>query len=73
MKTVSKYVDVDVDIEDFDDEDLMDEVERRNLIPKMPINFNRLADEINLGHKSIVNKMLEDAIYKDTGRIVVIS
>lgn len=32
-RTISTYVDVDVDLDEFDDDELLDELERRNIQP----------------------------------------
>jgi hypothetical protein len=42
-KTVEKWIDVDVDLEDFDDEDLLEEIESRGLG-----SFSRPEDRIDL-------------------------
>jgi hypothetical protein len=69
-------VQVEVDLYDVDDEDLIEEIERRNLniatSDDIIKQVNNIADAICLGKKEIVNKLLEDMIWNVAGRIVEI-
>lgn len=69
-------VQVEVDLYDIDDEDLIEEIERRNLniatSDDIIKQVNNIADAICLGKKEIVNKLLEDMIWNVAGRIVEI-
>ena len=45
-RTISTYVDVDVDLNEFDDDELLDELDRRNIQPAgwdNPENTNELV------------------------------
>lgn len=70
------FVTVEVDMYDIDDEDLIEEIERRNLniatSDDIIEQVNNIADAICLGKKEIVNKLLEDMIWNVAGRIVEI-
>jgi len=69
-------VQVEVDLYDIDDDDLIEEIERRNLniatSDDIIKQVNNIADVICLGKKEIVNKLLEDMIWNVAGRIVEI-
>lgn len=69
-------VQVEVDLYDIDDDDLIEEIERRNLNIAISDDIikqvNNIADAICLGKKEIVNKLLEDMIWNVAGRIVEI-
>lgn len=69
-------VQVEVDLYDIDDEDLIEEIERRNLniatSDDIIKQVNNIADAICLDKKEIVNKLLEDMIWNVAGRIVEI-
>jgi uncharacterized protein YfeS len=69
-------VQVEVDLYDIDDDDLIEEIERRNLniatSDDIIKQVNNIADAICLGKKEIVNKLLEDMIWNVAGRIVEI-
>lgn len=70
-------VQVEVDLYDIDDDDLIEEIERRrNLSIKTPDSviqqLNAIADAVCLGKKEIANKLLEDMIWNVAGRIVEI-
>lgn len=69
-------VEVEIDLYDIDDDDLIEEIERRNLniatSDDIIKQVNNIADAICLGKKEIVNKLLEDMIWNVAGRIVEI-
>lgn len=69
-------VQVEVDLYDIDDDDLIEEIERRNLniatSDDIIKQVNNIADAICLDKKEIVNKLLEDMIWNVAGRIVEI-
>lgn len=73
-KTVYKEVEVDVDLSDFDTEDLIDELENRGELPSStgPYDSNELVQKI--WHLRRNGKdyqtLLDDLIYAVTGRIV---
>ena len=70
------FVSVEVDLYDIDDDDLIEEIERRNLniatSDDIIKQVNNIADAICLGKKEIANKLLEDMIWNVAGRIVEI-
>jgi hypothetical protein len=51
MARIETYVEVDVDLDDFDDDELLDEVERRNL-------------SVNSSNPQEAVRLLEDIYYK---------
>ena len=73
MPTVYKEVEVDVDLEDFDDEDLIDEMDRRGLGAE--INATTASELINaIWHKRRMKQdyesELDQLLYQVTGRVV---
>jgi hypothetical protein len=73
MPTIYKEVEVDVDLDDFDDDDLIEEIERRNLgVDIAPDNAKELIDAIyhlrRLGRD--YEQELDQLIYAVTGRAV---
>ena len=73
MPTIYKEVEVEFDLTDLADEELIDELESRHLVPRaydLIQDLNHIADGISLGQMLTANKLLEDLIYKHTGRIV---
>jgi len=80
MPIVYKDVEVEVDIEldDFDDDDLREECIRRNIIDGMEqteqeLALLNIAQHLQLGQKDLAMRKLEDLIYESTGRIVVLT
>ena len=80
MPIVYKDVEVEVDIEldDFDDDDLREECIRRNIIDGMEptaqeIALLNIAQHLQLGQKDLAMRKLEELIYDSTGRIVVLT
>jgi len=80
MPMVYKDVEVEVDIEldDFDDDDLREECIRRNIIDGMEqaeqeLALLNIAQHLQLGQKDLAMRKLEDLIYDSTGRIVVLT
>ena len=68
---VYKEIEVEVDIEDFDDDELMDEIDRRKLYSsESVIAINQIADAFALKKHDQAMRMLENLIYDVTGRIV---
>ena len=72
-RTVEKWVDVDVDLEDFDDEDLLDEIEARGLQsfskPEYMIAlFKQLYQLRRTGQD--YQGVLDELIYEILGKIV---
>jgi len=74
MPTVSTYVDVDVDLEDFDDRDLLDELERRGLGADTSgeTTNTELIKEIYYKRRlgKDFSRELDELIYSVTGRIL---
>lgn len=73
MPTVYKEVEVDVELDDFDDEDLIDELERRGLGAE--VNASTASELINaIWHKRRLNQdyehELDQLLYQVTGRAV---
>jgi len=70
---VTVYKEIEIELSDIDTEDLIDELESRHLVPRtydLIQDLNQIADGISLGQMLTANKLLEDLIYKHTGRIV---
>jgi len=68
---VSKEVEIEVDLEDFDDDELMDEIYRRNLLASnLVITINQISDAFVLKKHDQAMRILENLIYDVTGRIV---
>ena len=73
MPSVYKEVEVDVDLDDFDDEDLIDELERRGLGAE--VNESTASELINaIWHKRRMKQdyehELDQLLYQVTGRAV---
>lgn len=73
MPTVSTYIDVDVDLEDFSDEDLLDELDRRGKGIET-VGENTSSDLLTaIYHKRRTGKdyqrELDELIYQNLGRI----
>jgi hypothetical protein len=73
-KTVYTEVEVDVDLSDFDTEDLIDELENRGELPSStgPYDSNELVQKIWQLRRNgkDYQTLLDDLIYAVTGRIV---
>ena len=73
-KTVYKEVEVDVDLHDFDTEDLIEELEERGELPAStgPYDSNELVQQIWQLRRNgkDYQRVLDDLIYAVTGRIV---
>jgi len=73
MPTIYKEVEVDVDLDDFDDDDLIEEVERRRLgVDVSPENAKELVESIyHLRRRGKdYEQELDQLIYAVTGRVV---
>jgi hypothetical protein len=73
MPTVYKEVEVDVDLDDFDDNELIDEMDRRGL--GVEVNASTASELINtIWHKRRLNqdyeRELDQLLYQVTGRAV---
>lgn len=73
MPTVETYVEVDVDLDDFSDEDLLDEMDRRGLGAEVADSTaTEIIEQIYL--KRRLNKdyqqELDQLIYQVTGKII---
>ena len=73
-KTVYKEVEVDVDLHDFDTNDLIEELEERGELPSStgPYDSNELVQQIWQLRRNgkDYQRVLDDLIYAVTGRIV---
>ena len=73
-KTVYKEVEVDVDLHDFDTNDLIEELEERGELPSStgPYDSNELVQKIWQLRRNgkDYQRLLDDLIYAVTGRIV---
>jgi hypothetical protein len=73
-KTVYKEVEVDVDLHDFDTDDLIEELEERGELPAStgPYDSNELVQKIWQLRRNgkDYQRVLDDLIYAVTGRIV---
>lgn len=73
MARIETYVEVDVDLDEFDDDELLDEIERRKLsvLDAGPDEARRLLEEIY--YKRVMNKdftaELDRYFYLTLGRI----
>jgi hypothetical protein len=73
MPTVETYVEVDVDLDDFADEDLIDELERRGLGAEVPESTaTELIENIYLKRRlgKDYQTELEQLIYQTIGKII---
>lgn len=72
MPTVYTEVEVDVDLDDYDDEDLIEEMERRNLTTGSALEGKELVEKIY--HLRRLGKdyehELDQLIYNVTGKII---
>ena len=73
-KTVYKEVDVEVDLSDFDTEDLIEELEERGELPLStgPYDSKELVQKIWMARRQgkDYQALLDDLIYVVTGRVV---
>lgn len=73
-KTVYKEVDVEVDLSDFDTEDLIEELEERGELPLStgPYDSKELVQKIWMARRNgkDYQSLLADLIYVVTGRVV---
>jgi len=73
-KTICTEVEVDVDLHDFDTQDLIDELEERGELPSStgPYDYNELVQKIWQLRRNgkDYQTLLDDLIYAVTGRIV---
>jgi len=72
-KTIYTEVEVEVDISDFDTEDLIEELEDRDELPSRGLfNGNELVEQIWMLRRNgqDYQRQLDDLIYNVTGRIV---
>ena len=72
MPTVYKEVEVDVDLDDFDDDDLIDEMERRGLDVTDSGSASELIEKIWLKRRQgqDFTRELDRLIYATIGKIV---
>ena len=75
-KTVYKEVEVDIDLSDFETDDLIEELEERGELPSRtgpgPYDSNELVEQIWMLRRNGKNyqRQLDDLIYNVTGRII---
>ena len=73
-KTVYKEIDVEVDLSDFDTEDLIEELEERGELPLStgPYDSKELVQKIWMARRQgkDYQALLDDLIYVVTGRVV---
>jgi len=72
-KTIYTEVEVEVNISDFDTEDLIEELEDRDELPSRGlVNGNELVEQIWMLRRNgqDYQRQLDDLIYNVTGRIV---
>ena len=73
-KTIYTEVEVEVDISEFDTDDLIEELESRGELPKTNglYDFNQLIDQIWMLRRNgqDYQRQLDDLIYNVTGHIV---
>lgn len=81
MTRVSVYkdveVEVDVELSDFDDDDLLEECRSRGITPGITQGENEqrlldIAQALQLNRSEDAMRLLEDLVYDCTGRIVVL-
>ena len=70
--TIEKYIDVEVDLEDFDDQDLIDELERRGKYNPTHGDSGTLIDKIYHARRQgqPYEHLLDELLYMKTGRAV---
>ena len=75
MPTIYREVEIDIDLSEFSDDDLMDELKSRG------VNINQLSEDINLllhslysawasNQKYEVDKAIRELVWEGIGRIV---
>jgi hypothetical protein len=70
--TVEKYVDIEVDLEEFDNDDLVKEIERRNISFNASDSDRTLLESIYLKRRvgNDYQKELDELIYNALGKIL---
>ena len=70
--TVEKYIDVEVDLEDFEDEDLIEELERRGKFDTSYGDSGTLIDQIYHARRQgkPYEHLLDQFLYEQTGRAI---
>jgi hypothetical protein len=71
------YISIDVNLKNFCDEDLLEECEVRGILPVLEDNtnlrlINSIADALMYSNTRDVILLLENEIYKYTGRIITL-
>ena len=71
-KTVYKEVEIDVDLQDFDTDDLLEELEERGELPLNTDTYKELVEKIWMARRNgrDYQSILNDLIYDVTGQIV---
>jgi len=70
MPTVYTEVEVDVELSDFEDDDLLEEVERRGLKMSGSELLQQLHDAYILKQVDAVDRLLRELFHEELGRIV---
>lgn len=73
MPTVNTMVEVDVELDDFYDDDLIEECEKRGLLPKQNVTLvSDFYDRYRLGKVSAdeVTEFIDKIIYMTLGKII---
>ena len=72
MPTVWTEVEVDVELSEFEDEDLIEELERRGMNPPSSVSeiIGQMHDAYTLKQKQRVDELLRELFYQGLGRIV---
>ena len=71
-KTVCKEVEIDVDLQDFRTDDLLEELEERGELPLNTDTYKELVEKIWMARRNgrDYQSLLNDLIYDVTGHIV---
>ena len=72
MATIEKYIDIDIELDEFDDNELIREIERRNISFNASNSDRTLLETIYLKRRIGNNyqKELDELIYNALGKIV---
>ena len=70
--TIEKWIDVEVDLEDFEDQDLIEELERRGKYNPSFGDSDDLLDKIYHARRQgkLYEHLLDELLYMKTGRAV---
>lgn len=76
--SIYKEVEVEVELDDFDDDDLREECVRRGIFDDLSNNDNgykllTVVQELQRNRQDQAMRLLEELVYNCTGRIVVLT